>query len=274
MASGNFFMPATGLDLMPCLSFHTLNGRHNNFTAPELRILECNHVKLISWSGMNLAAPYWRIYHNSNNKASLIMGGHRIVLPGAEELTLIAPESECVTRLNGELEHFYLHFDIAAQPYSQVRNKVWHFHCPPLLRQAISSAAGGDSIAAHALCCSLLMQIPAQELPRNETDPRIAKIIALIEAEHTKQLSNGYLASRLGMSTNAFVRLFRDNTGMPPQRHITETRLRHACILLRFSGKSIDEIAAECGFCDRFHFSRMFSKYRETSPAAFRRLGV
>jgi transcriptional regulator GlxA family with amidase domain len=40
---------------------------------------------------------------------------------------------------------------------------------------------------------------------------------------------------------------------------------------LHHSALSIEQIAERCGFCDRYHFSRVFQKHREMGPATFRR---
>ncbi|MBN2643365.1 MAG: helix-turn-helix transcriptional regulator, partial [Victivallales bacterium] len=44
-----------------------------------------------------------------------------------------------------------------------------------------------------------------------------------------------------------------------------------AASLLLHSKMSIDEIAEHTGFCDRYYFTRVFRKFRYTSPAKFRR---
>jgi transcriptional regulator GlxA family with amidase domain len=41
--------------------------------------------------------------------------------------------------------------------------------------------------------------------------------------------------------------------------------------LLRHTDRSIEQIARECGFRDRYYFTRVFAKHRQTTPAAFRR---
>ena len=87
----------------------------------------------------------------------------------------------------------------------------------------------------------------------------------------SKPLSNDIIARRLSMSTNAFLRLFRENAGMSPQLYSRIRRIEKACILLHYSKLDIKQIASETGFCDRFHFSRVFKKLRSTDPAEFRR---
>jgi len=78
------------------------------------------------------------------------------------------------------------------------------------------------------------------------------------------------LAHNACMATNAFARLFLHNTGYPPHRYILRRRLEKACVLLHHSTRTIDTIARECGFCDRYYFSKAFKKETGRSPAAYR----
>jgi len=43
--------------------------------------------------------------------------------------------------------------------------------------------------------------------------------------------------------------------------------------MLHYSGRDIKAIAEDTGFCDRYHFSRIFKQLRGVSPAEFRRCG-
>jgi len=89
---------------------------------------------------------------------------------------------------------------------------------------------------------------------------------------HSQPLSNDELAGRVGMNTNAFIRLFKQATGKPPQAYHTNLRLERACMLLSHTRRGIPEIAEETGFCDRYHFTNVFTRKRKLSPAAFRRM--
>ncbi len=48
-------------------------------------------------------------------------------------------------------------------------------------------------------------------------------------------------------------------------------RLNHAATLLRETTKSIEEVADACGFWDRNHFTRTFTREWKTPPAHYRR---
>ena len=48
--------------------------------------------------------------------------------------------------------------------------------------------------------------------------------------------------------------------------------LMQAAVLLRYTDRSISEIAGECGFATRYHFSRVFKQIKGYAPAEFRKL--
>jgi transcriptional regulator GlxA family with amidase domain len=81
----------------------------------------------------------------------------------------------------------------------------------------------------------------------------------------------GDLAEICGYSTDHFSRLFRGLYGVTPSRYLQEVRVRHAAQLLLETALSIEQIAEQTGFSDRFHFSRVFGASTGLGPAGFRR---
>jgi AraC family transcriptional regulator len=66
-------------------------------------------------------------------------------------------------------------------------------------------------------------------------------------------------------------RAFRAHEGRTPGDYLQRLRVRAACHLLRDRDYPLAIIAAECGFADQSHFTRVFRKFTETTPAQFRR---
>ena len=81
-------------------------------------------------------------------------------------------------------------------------------------------------------------------------------------------LKNEFGTGQVGLAV--FFRVVR--IAFPPMRYLIELRLNHAMKLLRHTDDSIEKIAEECGFPNRYYFTRMLSRYRRTTPAAFRAL--
>ena len=61
-------------------------------------------------------------------------------------------------------------------------------------------------------------------------------------------------------------------TGLTPNEYINSLRLDRAKNMLCYSGRSIKEISAECGFASQYYFSKSFSRHFGCSPTEYKRL--
>jgi AraC family transcriptional regulator len=95
---------------------------------------------------------------------------------------------------------------------------------------------------------------------------------AFINANLAGDPSIAEVAKECGLSTNYFVRAFKQATGVPPYRWLTKQRVERAKELLRDPGRELAEIAQLCGFVDQSHFTRVFSRSEGYSPGRWRRL--
>lgn len=73
------------------------------------------------------------------------------------------------------------------------------------------------------------------------------------------------------MSRNTFMRNFRKVTGMTFHEAVTNIRLMRAVNLMRYTRKSISEIAAEAGFSSNPHFTKECIKMFSMPPSPLRR---
>jgi AraC family transcriptional regulator len=84
-------------------------------------------------------------------------------------------------------------------------------------------------------------------------------------------LSLKELAASCGLPVSYFVRAFKTTTGDSPHRWILRHRIECAKSMLVQSEANLVEIAANCGFADQSHFTRMFRSFIGVTPAAWRR---
>lgn len=80
------------------------------------------------------------------------------------------------------------------------------------------------------------------------------------------------LAELTGLSQSYFSHAFKASTGLPPHQWQMRARIDRVKILLRNRALSLTEIAAETGFSDPAHFTRMFRRQIGASPSAWRRM--
>jgi AraC-like DNA-binding protein len=247
---------------------------------PAVRVLLCRMQRLVEWSFADLSAPYWRFYWNDRAGASVALGGRATPLVPAR-FALIPPNTPFAARLARPAVHFYIHFTAAA-PYDTVAPAIFTFPMTAELRGSIRELAGmmhdgglvggpRPALLAHALAAAALSRLPPERLPAVRRDERVEAAMRLMDERLSDPPANAELAERAGMNANAFIRLFQRVAGRSPQAWLTARRIERACLLLQGGELGIKEIAAACGFCDRYHLSRVFKRLRGVGPAEFRR---
>jgi AraC-like DNA-binding protein len=126
--------------------------------------------------------------------------------------------------------------------------------------------------AASALLHATLARLPVRL--HHDYPERLQEVIGLIESAPGADLGNPELARRCGMAPDTFIRWFKQHTGSTPAAFVARSRVRQAAQRLVLSERSVDEIAADAGFADRFHFTRVFRKHMGCGPAQFRKRHV
>lgn len=79
-------------------------------------------------------------------------------------------------------------------------------------------------------------------------------------------------ASLLNVTPNHLNKVVKSVTGKSPTRWIDEALVSEAKILLLQSRLSVQEIAQAIGFEDPSYFTRLFRKYEQATPTAFRKM--
>jgi AraC-like DNA-binding protein len=79
------------------------------------------------------------------------------------------------------------------------------------------------------------------------------------------------IATACGLSVGYFARAFRRTCGMAPHQWLLHRRVEEAKRLLATTGLTIAAIAADCGFSDQSHMTRVFTRTTGTSPGLWRR---
>jgi AraC-type DNA-binding domain-containing proteins len=99
----------------------------------------------------------------------------------------------------------------------------------------------------------------------------IARAIRRIEGGYAEALDLEELVAASCMSKRSFMRHFRSATGDTPMSYLRRVRIEAAKRLLAAGGQAVTEVAAEVGFEDSNHFSRVFKEETGSSPLKYRR---
>ena len=86
----------------------------------------------------------------------------------------------------------------------------------------------------------------------------------------TADLSIPALAVRANLSDRQFSRVFKAEVGITPAEHVEAVRMEAACRLLETTSKSMEQIAAVCGFGVPETMNRAFRRRLNTTPGEHR----
>ena len=118
-----------------------------------------------------------------------------------------------------------------------------------------------------------------QSVPRAKTQPkieyaqRIDRVIDYLRANLHRPVKLAELANVACFSEFHFHRIFTAVSGETLNNFTNRLRVEKAARLLRYSEKSLTEIALDCGFSSSPTFSRAFRSGYDTSPSQFRKSG-
>lgn len=98
----------------------------------------------------------------------------------------------------------------------------------------------------------------------------VQRTIRHIEDRHAEAVGLNVLAKTAGMSLSTYKRAFKAVTGTSPIDYLLQTRLTHACHLLRETDKTVTEAALAAGFGDGNYFARQFRARMGCTPREWR----
>ncbi|ETX12773.1 hypothetical protein OCH239_17205 [Roseivivax halodurans JCM 10272] len=130
---------------------------------------------------------------------------------------------------------------------------------------------------AQALSGSLLAAMldigGAERLPGNArlTAAQMGRVTARFDAGGGRRMPVAEMAAAVNLSESWFSQVFKNTTGVTPQRWQLDRRMELAQGLLTGSALTVADIAERLGFSDQAHFTRSFRHAVGMTPAAWRR---
>ena len=249
------------------------------FHRENIEILKYSYYLLSEWRHSNLCAPYWRIIQNTSGISEVFfkknIDKRRISLP-SDRILLIPPHVELscsnsspVSNLNVSFLIHNMNIHVSENYYTFSYSDIW--------TESLESIYDGNKENQEKLFHlieTLLKLIPITTISPVTEDKRIDSAINKLTKNMNISISNGELADNASMSTNSFARLFKEQTGYTPHRFHLVRRVESACRSLQFTEDSIEKIALDCGFKDRFQFSKAFKKIMGQSPGRYKKVMI
>jgi AraC family transcriptional regulator len=167
--------------------------------------------------------------------------------------------------------------DIHLHDRVRVEDKVLPSLVSRLEDELSSQAIGGDlyiEAIKNQLCVHVLRQYSDVRFKALSAGgfslPQKRLLNDFIEESISLNISMAELANLVQLSVFHFTRKFSADFGCSPHSFIIKKRLDLALKLLSNSSLPIKVIAAQCGFSDQSHLTRLLRRFTGTTPAAFR----
>ena len=138
----------------------------------------------------------------------------------------------------------------------------------------------GGAVARKSLHIMIIDQAMAADDPQpgvpielKSTDPLVRRALLVLQQNLDSPPAVAEIAERLEVSRRKLERHFERSLGIPPAEAFLMVRLSQVRLLLGQSRRGIAWIAAETGFCDASHLTRVFGEKMGVTPEAWRRAG-
>ncbi|OQA80760.1 MAG: Arabinose operon regulatory protein [Lentisphaerae bacterium ADurb.Bin242] len=241
----------------------------------QLEIYQSAYIHLTDWTSNRSFGNFWHLYWNARSGASVRFEGKDYFL-NSKHVFLIPAHTLFSTKLVRPVPHFYIDFTLNSY-LQNLKRGVYSMpveYMREILPRFIRSETFQErkillySLIWHYL--SLVRREDFLEPEEKKMDPRIAKAIEIMEKEMGSVNLIGKVCKRVNMSPNSFYLLFKRETNKTPLWFLTQLRIGRASYLLEHTEESIDEIALETAYSDRYHFSKRYKQKTGYTPVQYR----
>lgn len=138
-----------------------------------------------------------------------------------------------------------------------------------------AAASGGGNLQCEGLAVAIARHLgrlagASRRVPTGLDPAALKRVLDLMQARVSENLSLADLAGECGLSISAFSRAFRQATGMTPHRYFTAMRMEWAKTLLREKEAALAFVAGAVGYSDQAHFTSAFARHAGLPPARWR----
>jgi len=240
-----------------------------------LEILTTRKIRLERWNLSDLYDPYWRLYCPVSGSAIIRFGDDSEIVLKPGNLYIIPPRTTISSNNSEPFTKWYVHFILGRFDLFSVPG-VYEQTISPANKALISSLEKRSSSSPFSwepasLVINSLSNLPPEAWSDRKLDSRVEKAIIFLQENLSRKITADDAAKAAGVSVRNLNHLFRSQMRLAPMSVLLNYRLDMACRLLLHTDYSIEHIAENCGFPNRYYFSRMLKQNRGISPAAYRK---
>lgn len=276
----------------------------------SLHTLVLNVGKVVQnndWNWQDVCSPFARIYYICGGKASIQIYGTSYELQ-PHHLYLIPPFTKHSTSCDGEFVHYYIHiyedgkieddgvFDEYAFPIEvqslagdeQLFARLSTIN-PTMLLPASNPDTYDDNqtllrsitrnknrslsqkLESRGIVYQIMSRFIDGATPKSQMhDKRIALATRYIRTNLNHRFSIDELAERACLSTDHFIRLFKQNMNCTPLQYINTKRIEKAQLMLLSDNVTVKSLAYMLGYEDVSYFVRVFKRVTGFTPNEYR----
>lgn len=127
------------------------------------------------------------------------------------------------------------------------------------------------TMAFYHFLSSILYEDKFGQVEIKNSNQMVNLVIKFMQHNLDSNFSLKDFANTAHLSVSHFSAVFRSATGYSPLDYFNHLKIQKACQQLLFTDLSIKQISNSVGVKDPYYFSRMFSKWMDVSPSAYRK---
>ena len=134
--------------------------------------------------------------------------------------------------------------------------------------EVLQSEDSAKAYVARIVRCAVELR---EKSASNRYGETVDAVMRYVEKNYTdEELSLNTIASHVNFSPNHLSMVFRQQTGQPLVKYVTDYRMNKAKELLRCTNKKSNVISTEVGYKDPHYFSYLFKKTQGMTPTQYR----
>ncbi|MCM1448932.1 MAG: AraC family transcriptional regulator [Clostridiales bacterium] len=258
------------------------------------------------WNYNNVCSPFTRIYYVTDGSAVLTIGEKRYSLSPGHMYAVPAMSTHSNANV-GVFNHYYIHmleelpwgenlldsFNVpveieASDDDLKLFHTLWcrnqHMRLPDAnpsvydnnrtLMEAVKTSRErplDERLFSAGILLQILSKFIKYATPKYEvSDKRLRMALEFLNSHIYEDFSIDEVARVACLSTDHFLKLFRNRLGLTPRQYVINARMKRAKVRLATDAMPINRVAAKVGYDDPSYFSRIFRKNESLTPQQYR----